>query len=120
METPLFISVTGCPNSCAQYQLADIGLQGVLYTWRGQKGVEHYHVLVGGRLGDDPQFARFVTGASDKKIKVPAELIHLAIERLVRAWQGERRTGESFSQWGCRQEMSRLAELITLPEIAEV
>lgn len=116
MDDPLFISVTGCPNSCAQYQIADIGLQGTLYTWKGQKGVEHYHMLVGGRMGVDPVFGRFVCGEGDKKIKVPAELVHLSIERLVRAWQADRANGEAFADWAQAQEMSRLAELITPAE----
>lgn len=118
MAEPIFISVTGCPNSCAQYQIADIGLQGTLYTFRGQKGVEHYHVLIGGKLGVDPEFARFICSGGEKKVKVPAELVHLAIERLVRAFQGERRSGERFADWAQRQEMPRLAELVTLPEMA--
>lgn len=116
MDEPLFISVSGCPNSCAQYQIADIGLQGTLYTYKGQKGVEHYHMLVGGRLGADPVFARFVCRDGDRKIKVPADLVHLAIEQLIRTYQAERQTGERFAAWANRQDMDRLADLITLPD----
>jgi sulfite reductase beta subunit-like hemoprotein len=115
-EEPIFVSVTGCPNSCAQYQIADIGLQGTLYTYKGQKGVEHYHLLVGGRMGVDPEFGRFVCRDGDKKIKIPAEQVHLAIERLIRAYQAEKAGGERFADWAQRQEMNRLADLVTLPE----
>jgi sulfite reductase beta subunit-like hemoprotein len=111
MDQPLFISVTGCPNSCAQYQIADIGLQGTLYTYRGEKGVEHYHLLVGGRMGTSPEFGRFIC-AGEKKIKVPAEQVHLAIERLVRAWQTERAGAPRFSDWALAQPMERLASLV--------
>lgn len=117
-DEPIFVSVTGCPNSCAQYQIADVGLQGTLYTYKGQKGVEHYHVLVGGRMGEHPEFGRFVCGEGEKKIKVPAELVHLAIERLIKAWQAERAADERFADWAQRQEMAHLADLITLPEMA--
>lgn len=120
MDEPLFISVTGCPNSCAQYQIADIGLQGTLYTYKGERGVEHYHVLIGGRMGTDAEFGRFVCNREDKKIKVPAELVHLAIERVMRAYLAERSGGEKFSDWAWRQEMNRLAELIELPEDVQV
>lgn len=116
-EEPVFVSVTGCPNSCAQYQIADIGLQGTLYMWKGQKGVEHYHVLVGGKLGDHPEFGRFICRDGEKKIKVPADLIHLAIERLIKTWQADRKDGEKFADWAQRQPMERLADLITLPEM---
>ncbi|MBI4579741.1 MAG: nitrite/sulfite reductase [Planctomycetes bacterium] len=118
MDEPIFISVTGCPNSCAQYQIADIGLQGTLYTYKGEKGVEHYHVLVGGRMGTQPEFGRFVGTGEDgaKKVKVPAELIHVAIERLIRAWQADRTNGQRFADWAQAQPMERLAELITVAD----
>ncbi|GMV95698.1 MAG: sulfite reductase [Phycisphaerae bacterium] len=118
-DEPLFVSVTGCPNSCAQYQIADIGLQGTLYTYKGEKGVEHYHVLVGGRMGEKPEFGRFICDAGDRKVKVPAAFVHLAVERLIRAWQRDRAAGETFADWAQRQEMERLAGLITLPEAAD-
>jgi len=116
VDEPLFISVTGCPNSCAHYQIADIGLQGTLYTYKGQKGVEHYHVLVGGRLGQERSWARFICRDGDKKVKVPAERVHLAIERLIRAYREDRSDGETFAAWAGRQAMERLVSLITLPE----
>lgn len=118
MDEPIFISVTGCPNSCAQYQIADIGLQGTLYTYKGQKGVEHYHMLVGGRMGVRPELARFVTEGDSKKIKVPAELVHLAIERLIRAWQADRSDGQPFADWALVQPMARLAELVKVSDDA--
>jgi sulfite reductase (ferredoxin) len=118
MDEPIFVSVTGCPNSCAQYQIADIGLQGTLYTYKGEKGVEHYHVLVGGQMGEDASFAEFICREGTKKVKVPAEQIHLSIERLIRAYQAERSSGEAFAKWCRRQEMDRLADLITPPEDA--
>ncbi|HOA75050.1 MAG TPA: nitrite/sulfite reductase [Phycisphaerae bacterium] len=125
MTEPVFISVSGCPNSCAQYQIADIGLQGTLFTYKGVKGVEHYHVLVGGRMGVRPEFGRFICTEDTKKVKVPAELIHLAIERLIRAWQADEAEargssangkGRSFADWANAQDMSRLAELVTIPD----
>ncbi|MBP7934512.1 MAG: nitrite/sulfite reductase [Phycisphaerae bacterium] len=114
MQEPIFISVTGCPNSCAQYQIAEIGLQGTLYNYKGRKGVEHYHILLGGRLGSQPEFGRFVCRDGDRKIKVPAELVHLAIAQVIRAYQAEKRPSERFPDWALRQEMDRLAELVTV------
>lgn len=118
LDEPLFVAVTGCPNSCTQYQIADIGLQGTLYTYRGKKGVEHYHMLVGGRLGTQPEWARFICSdaAGAKKIKVPAERVHLAIERLIRAWQAERAGGQPFAAWAQAQPMDRLAACIAVDE----
>lgn len=118
MSQEVFVSVTGCPNSCAQYQIADIGLQGVLYNWKGQKGVEHYHMLVGGKLGIDPQLARVICREGDRKIKVPADLVHHAIANLIRAYQAEKQAEEKFHAWAGRQPMPRLAELISVPDDA--
>lgn len=112
MDEPIFVSVTGCPNSCAQYQIADIGLQGTLFTYQGQKGVEHYHVLIGGRLGEEAEFGRFVCRNGTKKVKVPAEMVHLSIERLIRKYQDEKQVGDKFTDWAWRQEMDRLADLV--------
>jgi sulfite reductase beta subunit-like hemoprotein len=114
-EEPFFLSVTGCPNSCAQYQIADIGLQGTLGVYKGQKGVDHYNMLIGGRQGVDPKFGQYIT-ADGKKIKVPADLVHISIENLLLADQAEKQNGDTFSDWAWRQEMSRLAELATPPE----
>ncbi len=37
-DTPLAIHVNGCPNSCARFQVADIGLKGVLVPRRRHAG----------------------------------------------------------------------------------
>ena len=71
-----------------------------------------YNPEVGGRMGVQPEFARFICAGETKKVKVPAELVHLAIERLVRAWQADRRDGQSFAAWSSAQPMSRLADLV--------
>ncbi len=113
MDEPVFVSVTGCPNSCAQYQIADIGLQGTLFTYKGEKGVEHYHMLVGGRMGTDAEFGRFICrNEGKKKVKVPAELVHLSIERLIKTYQGEKSNGDTFSEWAWRQDLERLADIV--------
>lgn len=116
LDEPLMISVTGCPNSCVQYQIADIGLSGTLFTYKGEKGVEHYHMLVGGRPGVDPKFGQFIVRGGKKKVKVPAELAHKAIENLIKAYQAERVSGEKFWSWSDRQDMERLADLVDLGE----
>lgn len=111
LDEPLFLSVTGCPNSCAQYQIADIGLHGVPTKYRGEK-VDGYHVLLGAKIGENPEFARFVTTPAGKRLKVPSPVIHEAIERLLCAYKTEGRDGEGFGAWTRRQDMTRLATLL--------
>lgn len=49
---PVRIHMTGCPNSCGQAQLADIGLMGAPAKKDG-KAVSGVNVFVGGRIGED-------------------------------------------------------------------
>ena len=57
LDHPLNIHVTGCPNSCAQHYLGDIGLLGTGVEV-GDDVVEGYHVYVGGGYGDDQHLGR--------------------------------------------------------------
>ena len=62
MERPLRIHWTGCPNSCAQVQVADIGLMGgpakKLDPETGKrKAVPGVSIFVGGRIGEDAHLA---------------------------------------------------------------
>ena len=54
IRNKILINITGCPNSCAQYYIADIGLRGLRI--REQTGsVEGYQIRIGGdqdRIGD--------------------------------------------------------------------
>ena len=49
---PVRIHMTGCPNSCGQAQLADIGLMGAPAKKDG-KAVSGVNIFVGGRIGED-------------------------------------------------------------------
>jgi hypothetical protein len=75
-------------------------------------------------MGVQPEFGRFICTDGTRKVKVPAELVHLAIERLVRAWQGDTAdqppsaNGRQFAEWALEQKMERLAELVTIAEDA--
>src|SRR5262249_9925128 len=64
-DTPISINVNGCPNSCARFQLADIGLKGSIVD-----GVEGFQVHLGGSLGADPAFGRKIRG-----LKVTADAL---------------------------------------------
>src|SRR6185436_9675592 len=47
LDQPINIHLTGCPNSCAQHYMGDIGLQGVKVNVGGES-VEGYNVVFGG------------------------------------------------------------------------
>ncbi len=88
-DTPISINVNGCPNSCARFQLADIGLKGSIVD--GQEG---FQVHLGGSLGADPAFGRKIRG-----LKVTAEGLPDYVERLLRSYVKDRAEGEQFATW---------------------
>ena len=49
----------GCSSSCAQHQIADVGIEGVLKKVDGEF-VEAMDIRIGGRLGENPKFGDVV------------------------------------------------------------
>ncbi len=60
MTSPVRIHWTGCPNSCGQPQVADIGLMGTKARKNG-KPVEGVDIYMGGKVGKDAQLGTCVT-----------------------------------------------------------
>ncbi len=83
IDSPIMISVTGCPNACAQYQIADIGLTGTKSQWEGEK-VDAYDIYVGGALGETPEFGLEIVQ------KCPAPIVHKVIAQVVRNYKTNR------------------------------
>jgi len=98
-DTPITINVNGCPNSCARFQLADIGLKGSIVD-----GGEGFQVHLGGSLGTDPAFGRKLRG-----LKVTADALPDYVERLLRSYQASRADGEQFASWVRRADERLLA-----------
>jgi sulfite reductase (ferredoxin) len=111
---PFRISVTGCPNSCAHYQVCDIGFVGdFLNTPEGKK--EAYRIYLGGHLGDGYAFGR------ELNRKILAEDIKLYVERLVRVYLESRRSAhESFQAFIARHTVDELELLGELEQAARV
>jgi ferredoxin-nitrite reductase len=60
MTHPVRIHWTGCPNSCGQPQVADIGLMGTKVRKNG-KAVEGVDIYMGGKVGKDAHLGTCVT-----------------------------------------------------------
>jgi sulfite reductase (ferredoxin) len=97
-NTPISISVNGCPNSCARFQVADIGLKGSITD-----GGEGFQVHLGGSLGTDPAFGRKLRG-----LKVTADGLADYVERLLRNYLADRIDGEQFAAWVRRADAGLL------------
>jgi sulfite reductase (ferredoxin) len=97
-DTPITINVNGCPNSCARFQLADIGLKGSIVD--GQEG---FQVHLGGSLGADQAFGRKLRG-----LKVTSAGLTDYVERILRNYVADRSDGEAFATWVRRADESLL------------
>jgi sulfite reductase (ferredoxin) len=98
-DAPISINLNGCPNSCARFQLADIGLKGSIVD-----GEEGFQVHLGGSLGADPSFGRKLRG-----LKVTADGLPDYVERLLRNYQAGRTDGEPFATWVRRADEGLLS-----------
>ena len=60
LDSPINIHLTGCPNSCAQHYIGDIGMIAcrVPVDEAGEDTVEGFHVFVGGGFGADAGIGR--------------------------------------------------------------
>jgi len=89
------INVTGCPNSCGQHAIAEIGLQGVTMKVDGES-VDGFDFFLGGGLGDQAGFGRRVA------YRAPANKVADAMERLFTAYLSGRGAEERFQHWANR------------------
>lgn len=100
------VHLSGCSASCAQPQIADIGLRGETAHRPDGTLVEAVDVGVGGSLGTDASFIDFVEGAK------PCDEVPDAIVRLVEIYRVESRGGERFHEWIRRTPNDRLRRIV--------
>jgi sulfite reductase (ferredoxin) len=101
----LKLHVTGCPNSCGQHWIADIGIEGKKIKVHDQL-VDAYYFCVGGALGLHQATARPI-GYRCAATEVPD-----AIERLLRRYLVEREVGENLRQFFARRTDPQLRALL--------
>jgi sulfite reductase beta subunit-like hemoprotein len=106
LEEPLRLHITGCPNACAQYQVAHIGLMGSKAKVDGQV-VDAYDILVGGRLGQGAGFNHALVR------RVPAAECAKRLEQLLLGFKRQRKPREGFSDWCGRIGDEALIKLLT-------
>jgi ferredoxin-nitrite reductase len=105
LDQPLNIHLTGCPNSCAQHYVGDIGLLGTKVEV-GDDLVEGYNVYVGGGAGADQKLARTLYES------VVFDELPGRLERLLRAYLTHRREAETFQAFTARHSVDQLTGLI--------
>ncbi|HUD88141.1 MAG TPA: NirA family protein [Xanthobacteraceae bacterium] len=107
LDQPLNIHLTGCPNSCAQHYIGDIGLLGVkIQVSEDGDQVEGYHIHVGGGFGPDAACGREIYH------DVKAEDAPAAVERMLKGYLAHRASAdESFMAFTRRHEIDALKSL---------
>jgi len=86
------IHFSGCPSSCGQHQIADIGFRGARTKVNGET-VDAYDAFIGGRLGRNRRFNDLLKG------KIIASEVHLFIDKLLRIYDGKKQPGETFADF---------------------
>src|SRR5579862_5455886 len=100
-DQDLKLHVTGCPNSCGQHWIADVGVEGKKLKVDGRM-VDAYYYCLGGSVGLNASIARPV-GYRCVASEVPD-----ALERLLRSYSTDRRPGENLRQFFARHNDDEL------------
>jgi len=112
-DQQLRLHVTGCPNSCGQHWIADIGLEGKKIKHQGRL-TDAYYFCVGGSVGRHAATARPVG------FRTPADLVPEAIERLLRKYLAERTANENLRAYFGRNSDADLRAALAGEEVIPV
>ncbi|MGA9671708.1 MAG: NirA family protein [Terracidiphilus sp.] len=100
IEQPVNLHVTGCPHSCAQHYIGDIGLLGTKVA-----GEEGYQVFLGGGSDQDQGLARELIAA------IPYSQLPPIMERLFSEYIERRNPGETFLDFSRRHSIAEIKSL---------
>ena len=89
----IHVKMSGCPNSCGQHHIANIGFHGAVIKVDGHE-MPAYHVFMGGTYADGQ-----VRMGTQLKVRLPAKRGPEAVERFVKLYQLDRNEGEEFNDF---------------------
>jgi sulfite reductase (ferredoxin) len=112
-DQQLKLHVTGCPNSCGQHWIADVGIEGKKIKHNGTL-VDAYYFCLGGGVGAKAGLARPVG------YRCPATEIPDALERLLGAYLRKRKNEEDLQSFFHRSSNDELRALLAGAPAAEV
>ncbi len=105
LDQPINIHLTGCPNSCAQHYMGDIGLLGTKV-----KGEEAYHVFVGGGFGANQAAGRQIFSG------VVFDDLKPTLEKVLKGFLRHRQPGETFHVFTSRHDLNSLQVIFSNDE----
>ncbi|MDB6065717.1 MAG: NAD(P)H-dependent nitrite reductase catalytic subunit [Pedosphaera sp.] len=106
LDQPINIHLTGCPNSCAQHYMGDIGCLGIK-TKVGGQSVDGYHIFVGGGFAGHQAVGRQLFSG------VAAGDLPRTLETMLRAFLKHRQGRETFQKFTTRQSVNELQVVFT-------
>jgi ferredoxin-nitrite reductase len=109
LDQPVNIHLTGCPNSCAQHYMGDIGLLGTKVKRAGET-LDGYHVFLGGGFGKHQAVGRQVFNA------IPHDEMGPLIEKILRGYLRRREATESFQSFTARHDLNELQAIFSNEE----
>lgn len=95
----LQIKISGCPNSCGQHWIADIGFYGNARKINGRE-LPYYQMMLGGG-SDSAGMMRFALAINS----IPARLAPVAIKRVLDHYIANRVDGETFREYVMRHKV---------------
>lgn len=98
IDQPINIHFTGCPFSCAQHYVGDIGLLASMPT---EGNIPTYHIFVGGGFGRRRSLGRKISETPIPFTNLKATIFHLLYN-----WLSHRYPGETFQEFSSRKEQS--------------
>lgn len=99
LDSPITISLNGCPNACARHHVSDIGLKGQTVTNAEGERVEGFQVHLGGTVGEGANFGRKLRGH-----KVASTELTDYVTRVVQNYVDNRDKGELFRDYLLRAD----------------
>ncbi len=106
LDQPINIHLTGCPNSCAQHYMGDIGCLGTKAKVSGES-FDAYHIFVGGGFAGQQAVGRQVFSG------VFANELPQTLETMLRAYLKLRQGRETFQQFTTRHDLNTLQAVFT-------
>ena len=102
LDQPINIHLTGCPHSCAQHYMGDIGLLATKV-----RGAEAYHVFIGGGFGSNQAVGRQVFSG------IQFEELKPTLEKMLKGYLRRREGDETFQKFTQRRDLNTLQAIFS-------
>jgi sulfite reductase (NADPH) hemoprotein beta-component len=102
---PFSIKISGCPNSCGQHHVADVGMTGLLIKDADGQERPYYSLRVGGGVGPSARIGDRLDG------RIPEEDAPRVIAALAKHYVAERGEGETFREFVTRVGAAELTRV---------